>query len=1150
MNLLSTQEGISNVKRTISILASAAMLLMLIPAQASAAVRATVYEGSGDIQMKPIATYATGAGWDEGGAEIVAYDATNERAYLLNGAEKSVEIIDLSTLTSSVDDQVLAAASQVRLAAVGMSNISDITSVAVGPDGKWIALSLPAEPKTDHGYVAFLDDKGRFLSSVEVGVLPDMVGVTPDGKTVYTANEGEPSDDYSIDPEGSVSLIDVSKGLEALSQADVTTVRFDDESIIAADVRLGKPGATYAQDLEPEYATATADSKTLYVSLQENNAIAVLDLDAKRFTAVRSLGFKDHSILGQGLDASDKDELPLIRRWPVKGVYMPDGIEVVTVGGKTYLLTANEGDAREWGDFSDELRAKDLDGKLRLKAEHYAGFTQAQLDDMTTGDLLTDEQMGRLKVIADLGIGDDGYYDSLYSYGARSFTVWDVETMEPVFDSGDQLERIIHAAHPDYYNVSNTDAESDGRSDDKGPEPEDVETGWVGDDLYAFIGLERDGGIVAYRITDPERPQFSSYVSNREYATDEGAHSAPEGLAFVPAEQSPTGNALLLAGYEVSGTLVVYELTPAQQKTKITLLHTNDTHARAEEGDGMGFAKISTLAQQITADHPNTLLLDAGDTFHGTTFATLQRGQSIVDVMNEVGYDAMAAGNHDFNYGYERLLELDGLARFPVMSANVRYEDGTRLLDPYVIREVDGIKLGLFGLTTPETTYKTHPDNVKGLIFTDPAEEAKRMVAELRGRVDVIIAVTHLGIDASSTDTSIKVAREAQGIDVIVDGHSHSTLVEGLQGDHNTLIVSSGEYTKNLGVVELVFDEHKKLVSKQARLITKDDAAHVEPDPAVLDVIEAVKDEQALVLSEVIGHTAVRLEGEREYVRTSETNLGNLITDAMLDVTGADVAMTNGGGIRASIDVGEITKGEVITVLPFGNYIITKQVSGADLKAALENGASAYPDAKGAFAHVGGMTYEIDPARPAGDRVHTIMVQGQKLDEHKTYTLATNDFMAAGGDEYTMLAEYPITGEYPALDEALIAYIQKIGTVNAAVAGRITATATVDGNSNNPDSVPSVGTPAEPGSLERSGQQGRPSQGADQEPSPGMTPTTGADQQGTSPSVMEESVYIVQQGDTLWAIGRRYGFTWQELAETNRLSNPHLIFPGQRIELR
>ncbi|MBY0123513.1 bifunctional UDP-sugar hydrolase/5'-nucleotidase [Bacillus sp. S/N-304-OC-R1] len=481
------------------------------------------------------------------------------------------------------------------------------------------------------------------------------------------------------------------------------------------------------------------------------------------------------------------------------------------------------------------------------------------------------------------------------------------------------------------------------------------------------------------------------------------------------------------------------EGTAAADTKKITILHTNDTHARVEEAsnDGMGFAKISTLVKQFESDNPNTLLLDAGDTFHGTTFATLTQGESIAEVLNKVGYDGMAAGNHDFNYGYQRLLELEKKVVFPVLSANVRKADGTLLLKPYMIKEVDGIKLGIFGLSTPETHYKTHPKNVEGLTFTDPVVEAQAMVKELKAQnVDMIIAVTHLGIDESSTDTSIKVAKGAPGIDLIVDGHSHTTLVEGLKGENNTLIVSTGEYTKNLGVVELTF-EGKKLVDKQARLIKKEETADVKPDPEVEKVIKDIQESQKKVLSEVIGKTAVKLDGEREQVRKGGTNLGNLITDAMIDMTGADVAVTNGGGIRASINAGDITKGDVVTVLPFGNYIVTKKLTGAQIKAGLENGVDSYPESKGAFPHVGGLTFAIDTTQKVGERVHSMKINGQPVDLNKKYLVATNDFMAAGGDEYTSFKDSPIENEFPALDEALIAYIQKLGTVNTNYEARI-----------------------------------------------------------------------------------------------------------------
>lgn len=572
---------------------------------------------------------------------------------------------------------------------------------------------------------------------------------------------------------------------------------------------------------------------------------------------------------------------------------------------------------------------------------------------------------------------------------------------------------------------------------------------------------------------------------------------------------------------------------------KITILHTNDTHSRVEESaqDGMGFAKISTLVQKYRKENPNTLLLDAGDTFHGTNFATLVKGESITKVMNKVGYDAMAPGNHDFNYGYKRLLELEKMIVFPLVSANVRYENGERLFKPYVIKEVDGIKLGIFGLTTPETTYKTHPKNVEGLKFTDPAVEAKAMVSELKGKVDMIIAVTHLGIDESSTDTSIKVAKEAPGIDLIVDGHSHSTLVEGKQADHNTLIVSSGEYTKNLGVVELTFDG-SKLKDKKAKLVSKQEVANVEPDPVIVETIGTIKKEQEKVLAEVIGKTAVKLDGEREQVRAGETNLGNLIADAMIDVSGAELSMTNGGGIRASIPQGDITKGSVTTVLPFGNYIITKKVRGADIKAALENGTSAYPKVKGAFPHVGGMTYAIDTSKPEGQRVHSITIQGKPLDPKREYVMATNDFMAAGGDEYVMFKDYPIANEFPALDEALISYIQKLGNVQVKSEGRIKAEA-----EQKVETQPERNT-------------GQPEPSTEQKPETVSKPNPKDEDKTTQPDAnakpdptpeKQQTVYIVKSGDNLTKIAKKYGTTWRALHKLNHLRNPNLIFPGQKI---
>lgn len=522
----------------------------------------------------------------------------------------------------------------------------------------------------------------------------------------------------------------------------------------------------------------------------------------------------------------------------------------------------------------------------------------------------------------------------------------------------------------------------------------------------------------------------------------------------------------------------------------ITIVHTNDTHSRVTEGDGIGFSKLSAIIQGIKQENPNTLVLDAGDTFHGQTIATLNQGESIAEILNAIGYDAMSPGNHDFNYGYERLAELDGITNFPILAANVKKADGTDLFTPYIIQEIAGLKVGIFGLATPETTYKTHPDNVKGLTFTDPAAAAAEMAALLKDQTDILICLAHLGMDAASVDTSIKVANEVEGIDLIIDGHSHTVLEQGqVVGD--TLIVSTGEYDKNLGKVEMTVVEGK-ITEMKAALISKEEAVDVVPDEAIVKTIESIEAEQAIIFDEVVGKTEVDLEGAREKVRQGETNLGNLITDAMVSLTGSDCALTNGGGIRASIAAGDITKGNIIEVLPFGNYIVTKVVTGADIKAALEHGTSAYPELLGGFPHVSGITYVIDTSKPAGDHVVDIKVKGKPLDLNGLYTLATNDFMAAGGDNYTMFADDDILNEYGGLDEALIIYVKAMGTIAPKAEGRITA---MDG------------------------------------------------------SVKEPQYYIVKKGDWLRKIARMFNTTWQKLQELNQLKNPDLIFPNQKILL-
>ncbi|EHS58914.1 5'-nucleotidase C-terminal domain-containing protein [Paenibacillus sp. Aloe-11] len=594
--------------------------------------------------------------------------------------------------------------------------------------------------------------------------------------------------------------------------------------------------------------------------------------------------------------------------------------------------------------------------------------------------------------------------------------------------------------------------------------------------------------------------------------------------------------------------------TPTSGK-HITILHTNDTHAHVVANDKeMGFAKLAGIIDQYRASNPNTLLLDDGDTIHGTTFATLVNGESIVKVINKLRYDAMVPGNHEFNYGWKHLVELSKEIQFPVLSANIKQTDGTRLFKPYVIKEVDGVKIGIIGLTTPETAYKTNPKNVEGIQFTDPAAEAKAAVDEIRSKVDVVVVLGHLGQDASSKDTSLKVVKEVPGIDIFIDGHSHTVLEKGLVGDNGTLIASAGEYTKYLGVVDLWVDGGK-VTQKQAKLIDSTQAADVQPNAEIAALIASIQKDQEPILKQVVTQTSVDLEGAREKVRAGETNLGDLLTDAMRDVSGADVALTNGGGIRASIKAGTVTKGDIITVLPFGNQIVTLKVKGTDIQAALENGTASYPEPSGGFPQVSGISFKIDTSAAKGSRVHSVLIGGKALDPEATYTLATNDFTAVGGDQYTMFAKYPQAGMFGSLDEALIRYMQKIGSASlqAQADGRIQE-AKADGNASVPATQPApTATPApvqeKPQAVSTPAAKPVSAKPAPVKSVPAKTPAAKPQQASASAQAANSHVYIVKSGDTLYDISRKHGTTWQQLQKLNKLKNPHRIYPGQKLNL-
>lgn len=466
----------------------------------------------------------------------------------------------------------------------------------------------------------------------------------------------------------------------------------------------------------------------------------------------------------------------------------------------------------------------------------------------------------------------------------------------------------------------------------------------------------------------------------------------------------------------------------------LNIFHTNDIHGGVDEN--IGFAKFKhfiNLANEYTRAE-GYLVLDAGDIFHGTPFATVELGESVAQVLKVVGYDAMSPGNHDFNYGQDRLVELGKVADVELLAANVKTIEGKLRYGDCFVKEIGGMSVGLFGLTTPETVTKTNPENVVGLTFGTEEEivaEAKLMVQVLQERgVDVIIGLMHMGIDTDSRIKSTTIASQVDDIDLIIDGHSHSELNQ-YEIVNGTILTSTGEHFKNVGVVtiqyDLMADEIIKLVPHQ---ISMKQLEKCEEDTEVKSVIDRIKNNQKSILEEVIGTTAIKLEGGRSSVLNGHTNLGHLLTAAMLNETQADISLINGGTIRDSIDVGMITKGDVLKVLPFSNHIVTVEMTGKQLIEILNQGLVI---GSGRFLHFAGLLVEAKLVQEAGcpDRYEVLSVQfnQQPLELTQTYVVAMNDFMVAGGDDYQMSQSSNLLNSFGTLDEALISYVKEYGEI-------------------------------------------------------------------------------------------------------------------------
>jgi 2',3'-cyclic-nucleotide 2'-phosphodiesterase (5'-nucleotidase family) len=425
---------------------------------------------------------------------------------------------------------------------------------------------------------------------------------------------------------------------------------------------------------------------------------------------------------------------------------------------------------------------------------------------------------------------------------------------------------------------------------------------------------------------------------------------------------------------------------------EIRIIHMNDFHGFAvpykpygsDEAQG-GLAYLAARADELRAEKP-TLFLAAGDMIQGNNWANLFQGKSSIEAMNAMNFDAMVVGNHEFDFGQAILRERIGEASFPILGANVV---GLSELKPYIVKNVDGISIAVIGIVTGDTPVTTHPKNVTGLQFLSPEDTARKYAQDLRGESNIVVVLSHLGF---SGDTDL--AKKVDGLDVIIGGHSHTKVVKpALVG--KSVVTQAFEHGKALGVLDLTV-RNGKVVGASGRLETIKPTG--KENATVGAIVAKYQQKVDAVMNETVGEALTDLDGV--HVRLQETNLGNLITDVMRKTAGSDVAIINGGTIRTSIRQGPVRVNHVYAVVPFDNYIVAINLSGQQIRDTLEHGVSAVEDEEGRFPQVSGLIFTYDRNSPKGSRIKEVFVAGQPLVADKEYTVATNDFLAAGGDGY------------------------------------------------------------------------------------------------------------------------------------------------------
>lgn len=528
-------------------LISVTCMSLIVPAFA-AETHQKNYSDTGFV--KELSSYSVGSANDDGGvAEIVTYNKEDKVFYVVSGVTQSIDIVKINSDGSTELQNKI----EIGEVLEGQDiNSGDMTSVSYSDEKNLLAVAVQDSAYDKNGHIVILDKEGNFLEAYECGVQPDMVTFTKDGRYILSADEGEPRKGYGngfVDPRGSVTIIDVKNKKTKKVEFDIDRVEALNNGVLL------KKDSDPAEDLEPEYIAISDDNKTAYVSLQENNAIASINIEDAQINYVKGLGFIDHTLPGNEIDAirgKDANAKIDIKNDDFLGTPMPDGIAFVSKNGKDYILAANEGDAREWGDYENTDKNK-FDKSADKKTEF--------LDPEKTDGLVE----GRTHLL-----------------GGRSFSIYDASDLRRVYNSGSDFEKNTARIFPDFFNTNNDEDkgpdELDARSNKKGPEPENVAVLNIKDRTYAIVGLERISGIMIYDITDPLNPVYKDYFNNRIFiksvdkdekvGLEKRGNIGPEGLCTIEAKDSPTGKPLVLVANEVSGTVQVIEFSYPKDEDK------------------------------------------------------------------------------------------------------------------------------------------------------------------------------------------------------------------------------------------------------------------------------------------------------------------------------------------------------------------------------------------------------------------------------------------------------------------------------------------------------------------------------------------------------------------------------------------------------